>query len=152
MPEAVPADVMTSPSSTKSPRWSTSTPGKRTASSARPLADWIEGTAERFEKSLQWLYALRNTALHDGRFTSATDLLDVHAGRALVDLTLEFLGNWYRHEANAAPEHTGLTAIEAIAHLADRQQDLLTALRSGIPTRWNATRLTSPTSAGWERI
>ncbi|MBZ9645672.1 hypothetical protein [Streptomyces sp. PSKA30] len=118
---------------------------------ARLLADWIEETAARFETSLEWLYSLRNTALHDGRFTSATDLLDVHAGRALVDLTLEFLGNWYRHEANTAPEQAGLTAAKVIAHLADRQQALVTALRSGTPTRWDATRLTSPTSTGWGR-
>ena len=57
------------------------------------LAAWIEETANRFKRILDWLYVTRNTALHDGRFASATDLLDVHAGRALVDLTLEFLGN-----------------------------------------------------------
>jgi hypothetical protein len=117
----------------------------------RLLADWIEATAVRFESNLNWLYALRNTALHDGRFTSATDLLDVHAGRALADLTLEFLGNWYRHEANATPELVGLTAAEAIAQLADRQQALVAALRSGKAARWNATQLTSPTSTGWDR-
>ncbi len=115
------------------------------------LADWIDETAARFKKNLEWLYALRNTALHDGRFTSATALLDVHAGRALVDLTLEFLGNWYRHEAHAAPEQAGLTAAEVIVHLADRQQALVTALRSGTPTIWNVTRLTSPSSTGWRR-
>ncbi|MFF0036049.1 hypothetical protein ACFYRG_07465 [Streptomyces mirabilis] len=115
------------------------------------FADWIDETAARFKKNLDWLYALRNTALHDGRFVSATDLLDVHAGRALVDLTLEFMGNWYRHEVNAEPEQVGLTAVGAIAHLADRQQALVTALRSGTPTRWNVTRLTSPTSSGWRR-
>jgi hypothetical protein len=115
------------------------------------LADWIEDTAARFEKSLKWLYALRNTALHDGRFASATDLLDVHAGRALIDLTLEFLGNWYRHERNAGPEQAGLTAAGVITHLADRQQALVTALRSGTPTIWNVTRLTSPTATGWSR-
>ncbi|GAA3185337.1 hypothetical protein GCM10010451_38200 [Streptomyces virens] len=112
------------------------------------LADWIEETAARFEKNLDWLYALRNTALHDGRFTSATDLLDVHGGRALVDLTLEFLGNWYRHEGAAAPEQSGLTAREVIAHLADRQQALIAEMKSGKPTPWNVTRLTSPTPIG----
>ncbi|MFJ8034667.1 hypothetical protein [Streptomyces sp. NPDC096032] len=112
------------------------------------LADWIEETATRFKKSLDWLYALRNTALHDGRFISATDLLDVHAGRGLVDLTLEFLGNWYRHETAAAPEQTGLTAVDVIVHLAERQKTLVTALRSGAPARWSVTRLTSPTFTG----
>ncbi|MFD5013721.1 hypothetical protein [Streptomyces chartreusis] len=115
------------------------------------LADWIEETAARFKKSLDWLYALRNTALHDGRFTSTTDLLDVHAGRALVDLTLEFLGNWYRHEANATPDQSGLTAVEAIDHLAERQRALVAALRSGTPAKWNVTRLTSPASTDWRR-
>ena len=65
------------------------------------LADGSRRPRRRFKRSLDWLYVIRNTALHDGRFVSATDILDVHAGRALVDLTLEFLGNWYQHEAKA---------------------------------------------------
>ncbi|MGW6898855.1 hypothetical protein ACWGF2_19945 [Streptomyces sp. NPDC054919] len=117
----------------------------------RSLAAWIEETTRQFKNSLDWLYVIRNTALHDGRFTSATDLLDVHAGRALVDLTLEFLGNWYRHEATAAPERVGLTAVEVVAHLADRQQAVVAELRGGTRVGWNVTRLTSPTSTGWDR-
>ena len=115
------------------------------------LAAWIEETANRFKKSLDWLYVIRNTALHDGRFVSATDLLDVHAGRALVDLTLEFLGNWYQHEAKAAPEQTALPAINVIAHLATRQEEVLRKLRGGAREGWHVTRLTSPTSTGWDR-
>ncbi|MDQ0946135.1 hypothetical protein QFZ24_000058 [Streptomyces phaeochromogenes] len=110
------------------------------------LAQWIEETAERFEESLNWLYALRNTALHDGRFTSATDLLDVHTGRSLVDLTLEFLGNWYQHVATSTPEQAGMTAFEVVAHLADRQQTVIAALRGGTRVGLNVTWLTSPSS------
>lgn len=115
------------------------------------LALWIKETEVQFKKSLDWLYVLRNTALHDGRFASATDLLDVQAGRALVDLTLEFLGNWYQHEAKAAPDRVGLTAIEVIAHLAERQEQVVRELCSGNRAGWNVTRLTSPTSTGWDR-
>ncbi|MEW2570215.1 hypothetical protein [Streptomyces sp. NPDC047070] len=117
----------------------------------RSLATWITGTAGRFEKSLDWLYAIRNTALHDGRFASATDLLDIHAGRALVDLTLEFLGNWYQHAATPTPQQPGRTAVAVIAYLADRQQDVVTALEGGTRARWNVSRLTSPSSTGWDR-
>ncbi len=115
------------------------------------LSTWIEETANRFNKSLDWLYVIRNTALHDGRFESATDLLDVHAGRALVDLTLEFLGNWYQHEAKAAPEQVALPAIKVIEHLAIRQEEVLKKLRGGTREGWHVARLTSPTSTGWDR-
>lgn len=115
------------------------------------LAQWIEETAERFEKCLDWLYALRNTALHDGRFGSTTDLLDVHLGRSLVDLTLEFLGNWYQHAVTPTPEQPGMTAFEVIEHLADRQQTVLGELRRGTSAGLNVTRLTSPASDGWDR-
>jgi hypothetical protein len=115
------------------------------------LAAWIEETANRFERSLDWLYVIRNTALHDGRFASATDLLDVHAGRALVDLTLEFLGNWYQHEAKGAPGQAALPAIDVIASLATRQEEVLGKLRGGTREGWHVARLTSPTSTGWDR-
>ena len=115
------------------------------------LAAWIEETAKRFKRSLDWLYVIRNTALHDGRFVSATDLLDVHAGRALVDLTLEFLGNWYQHEAEGAPGQAALPAIDVIGLLAARQEEVLEKLRGGTREGWHVARLTSPTSTGWDR-
>ncbi|MFH8803809.1 hypothetical protein ACH4F6_30090 [Streptomyces sp. NPDC017936] len=115
------------------------------------LAAWIEKIANQFEKSLDWLYVIRNTALHDGQFVSASDLLDVHSGRALVDMTLEFLGNWFQHEDKAAPEHVALPAIRVIGHLAQRQEELLERLRGGSREGWNVARLTSPTSTGWDR-
>ncbi|MGW1762200.1 hypothetical protein [Streptomyces mirabilis] len=115
------------------------------------LATWIKGTAGRFETSLDWLYAIRNTALHDGRFASATDLLDVHAGRALVDLTLEFLGNWYQHAPTPTLEQPERTAVAVIAHLAVRQQKVVEELEGGTRAGWNVSRLTSPTSTGWDR-
>jgi hypothetical protein len=116
------------------------------------LAAWIEETANRFERSLDWLYVIRNTALHDGRFVSATDLLDVHAGHALVDLTLEFLGNWYQHETKGAPGQAALPAINVIARLAARQEEVLGKLRGGTREGWHVARLTSPTSTGWDRL
>ncbi|MFE5793348.1 hypothetical protein ACFQ8C_12335 [Streptomyces sp. NPDC056503] len=115
------------------------------------LSLWIEETADRFKKSLDWLYVIRNTALHDGRFESATDLLDVHVGRALVDLTLEFLGNWYQHGTKATPEQAALPAIKVIEHLAARQEEVLEKLRGGTREGWHVARLTSSTSTGWDR-
>ncbi|PIM67167.1 hypothetical protein CTU88_39935 [Streptomyces sp. JV178] len=115
------------------------------------LATWIERMAKQFKKSLDWLYVVRNTALHDGQFVSASDLLDVHSGRALVDMTLEFLGNWFQHEDKAAPEHAALPAIRVIGHLAQRQKEVLRRLRGGNREGWTVARLTSPTSTGWDR-
>lgn len=114
------------------------------------LADWIEDTEKRFKASLDWLYALRNTALHDGQFASTTDMLDVHAGRALVDLTLEFLGNWFGHIANT-PQQPACPAITVIGHLANRQETVIAHLRGGALDGLNVTHLTSPTSTGWDR-
>lgn len=116
------------------------------------LAKWLEDTNGRFEVNLNWLYALRNTALHDGRFTSATDMLDVHAGRALVDLTLEFLGNWYEHTSpQTVPDRARWPASEVIDHLATRHETVVAELRRGTRTGLNVTHLTSPTSNGWDR-
>lgn len=115
------------------------------------LATWITKMAGRFEEHLDWLYAVRNTALHNGRFTSATDQLDAQAGRGLVDLTLEFLGNWYRHAAGAAPDRADWTAVEVIEDLAARQEHVVKELADGIRERWNMSRLTSPTSTGRDR-
>ncbi|MFD4415434.1 hypothetical protein [Streptomyces sp. NPDC058476] len=115
------------------------------------LATWIEKIADQFKTSLDWLYVIRNTALHDGQFVSASDLLDVHSGRALVDMTLEFLGNWFQHEGNAAPEYVALPAIRVIGHLAQRQEEILRKLRGGSREGWTVARLTSPTSTGWDR-
>ncbi|MEU8795017.1 hypothetical protein [Streptomyces sp. NPDC048643] len=115
------------------------------------LAAWIEKIAKQFKTSLDWLYVIRNTALHDGQFVSASDLLDVHSGRALVDMTLEFLGNWFQHEDKAAPEHVALPAIRVIGHLAQRQEEVLSRLRGGSREGWTVARLTSPTSTGWDR-
>ncbi|MFF8957337.1 hypothetical protein [Streptomyces sp. NPDC014894] len=123
----------------------------RLADPAR-CARWLTGAEKRFAAALGWLYVLRNTALHDGRFISDTDQLDVHAGRALVDLTLEFLGNWYRHAVVHAPDRAGWSAVAVIEHLADRQLSLVAELGNGSREPWNVTRMTSPTSTGWDRV
>lgn len=115
------------------------------------LAGWIEDSARRFKEGLDWLYALRNTALHDGRFASKTDMLDAHAGCAFVDLTLEFLGNWYGQGTTVNPERAAWTAIKVIHHLAERQQFVVAKLRAGVREGLNVTHLTSPTSNGWDR-
>jgi len=115
------------------------------------LAERIKTIAGRFEMSLDWLYALRNTALHDGQYTITTDMLDVHAGRALVDLTLEFLGNWYGPAADSVPERANWTALTVISHLAERQRTVVAKLSGGTRIELNVTHLTSPTSTGWDR-
>jgi hypothetical protein len=77
-------------------------------------------------------------------------MLDVHAGRALVDLTLEVLGNWFGHTANTQ-QQPAWPAITVIDHLADRQKTVTAKLRGGTMAGLNASHLTSPTSNGLDR-
>ncbi|MBF6150377.1 hypothetical protein [Nocardia nova] len=114
------------------------------------LARWIENIAAGWKSDLDWLYSLRNTALHDGRFESSTATLDVHSGRALVDLTLELLGNW--HEQVARVGLVEKTSIAVIEELGSRQQDVLASLDRGTLTGLNVNHLTSPTSTGLDRV
>ncbi len=124
---------------------------RRMLAAPASLADWIEEIAEQFEAKLNWMYVLRNTALHDGQFEFASDVLDAHTGRTFLDLTLEFLGNWYEQSITAATDRAAWSAISVIGHLAERQQEVAAELRRGTHDRLNATHLTSPTSTGWDR-
>ncbi|MFJ8443967.1 hypothetical protein [Kitasatospora griseola] len=107
--------------------------------------EWLKDMECRFEAALEWLYATRNTALHEGRFESATGTLDAQGGRALVDLTLEFLGNWYRH----AP--AGTPAYKVVRELGKRQTTIVKRLEAKGVHSLNLTYLTSPTSTGLDR-
>ncbi|MEU3497581.1 hypothetical protein ABZ747_29330 [Kitasatospora cineracea] len=114
-------------------------------------AQWLQQTAARFEWMLDWLYVTRNLALHNGVFESAADALDVHGARALVDMTLEFLGNWYQAAVAENSDRVDWSAPEIIRHLSIRQGDIIKELKSAVALQLNAAHLTSPTSNGWDR-
>lgn len=107
--------------------------------------EWLKDMERRFEAALEWLYSTRNTALHEGRFESATGTLDAQGGRALVDLTLEFLGNWYRHAPAGTPAH------KVVCDLGKRQTAIVKKLEAKGVHSLNLTHLTSPTSTGLGR-
>ncbi|MFX4293567.1 hypothetical protein [Streptomyces bohaiensis] len=109
------------------------------------VKDWIEQVEKRFSVTLRWLKVTRNTVLHEGSFDSETGLLDAQSARALVDLTLEFLGNWYQHSEAAA------SASDVVGHLARRQKEVLAEIERSGTRSLNLTRLTSPNSSGVDR-
>ncbi|WP_328663248.1 hypothetical protein [Streptomyces sp. NBC_00328] len=114
-------------------------------SDAEATAKWIEEAEDRFKAALEWLYATRNTALHEGRFESETGTLDALGGRGLVDLTLEVLGNWYQHAS------TGDLASKVVSDLGTRQKSILDQLEVKGVRDLHLTHLTSPTSTGLDR-
>ncbi|MEY9855071.1 hypothetical protein ABH935_000670 [Catenulispora sp. GAS73] len=114
-------------------------------------ADWLEECQGRFKAMLNWLYTIRNLALHTGSFESESDELDAHGACALVDMTLEFLGNWYQAAAAHDPAKAGWSAMQIVDELSVRQQNLIKELKGATSSHLNAQYLTSPTSSGWDR-
>ena len=114
-------------------------------------ADWLEEIQGRLTAMLDWLYAVRNLALHTGSFESTSDELDAHGACALVDMALEFLGNWYQAAAVHDPAKASWSAMRIVDELSNRQQNLINELRAATCSRLNAQHLTSPTSTGWDR-
>ncbi|WP_037624147.1 hypothetical protein [Streptomyces aureus] len=114
-------------------------------SDTEATTEWIKEVEGRFKAALEWLYATRNTALHEGRFESETGTLDALGGRALVDLTLEVLGNWYQHAS------TRDQASKVVSDLGTRQKSILEDLEHKGARGLNLTHLTSPTSTGLDR-
>ncbi|MFB7428766.1 hypothetical protein ACFC0K_36400 [Streptomyces hydrogenans] len=119
-------------------------------SSPSALAGWLDHQQGVFHGLLKWMYATRNTAFHEGKFSAPADTLTAHAARSLVDMVLEFLGHWHRveHETGQTDTDTA-TVIEA---LAERKDDLVNALRSATSCRLlNVADITSPNSDCWNR-
>jgi hypothetical protein len=116
-------------------------------------ADAVDELASRFKTGLTSLYAIRNLAFHGGVFSHHGDVLLGYTGIAIVDLAMEFIGNWYTVETRTmAPGSNASTPIQVVDALAQRATKLSTDLRRATTLeRLNLTHLTSPTSNGWDR-
>jgi hypothetical protein len=82
----------------------------------------MQSQEEVFRALLYWLYATRNLSIHTGVFSGPADMQTAHAARGVVDMTLEFLGNW---RANELSRHLAQTLpLDIVRELASRRDDL----------------------------
>ncbi|MGK3094586.1 hypothetical protein ACG93S_32705 [Streptomyces sp. WAC01490] len=113
------------------------------------LAQYVQHQQEVYEATLHWLYVTRNLAFHRGQFAGPADVTSAHAGRALVDMTLEFLGNWrvLEHAAGGAP----LPATDVYEALATRYDKLISQLTASGTTshRLRVDHITGPDETWW---
>ncbi|MFJ4790968.1 hypothetical protein [Streptomyces sp. NPDC088794] len=113
------------------------------------FAQYVQHQQEVYEATLHWLYVTRNLAFHRGQFAGPADVTSAHAGRALVDMTLEFLGNWrvLEHAAGGAP----LPATDVYEALATRYDKLISQLTASGATshRLRVDHITGPDETWW---
>lgn len=116
-------------------------------------ARWMEDAADRIESTLDTLYAVRNLAFHNGAFAHHGDSSLGRAGIMLIDLTLEFLGNWRKAESRlVAPDLHLKDPLLIVERLALRQQFVIAQLNASSEARkMNVTHLTGPVTNGWDR-
>lgn len=117
---------------------------------SKALAAWLREQEETAAALLEWLYVTRNLAFHAGRFASPADTLTAHAGQAVADLTLEFLGNWRTVERRQGRRET--SAVEIYRRLAQRQDQLVARLtRAGSVRRLSVEGISGPDEKWWSR-
>lgn len=114
------------------------------------MARWLDEQQEIYHALLAWLYATRNLAFHSGQFTGPADTLTAHAARGVVDMALEFLGNWHQEQDRRG--EAGTDAVGIFRALAQRKDDLANELRHAPSCRpLNVDAITSLDSNGWDR-
>ncbi|WP_112275565.1 hypothetical protein [Lentzea terrae] len=114
------------------------------------LAGWLRELEDTAAAALEWLYVTRNLAFHAGRFTTPADELTAHAGQAIADLTLEFLGNWRTVERQRGEPET--PAVEIYRRLAQRKDQLEARLkRAGSVRRLSVEDISGPDEKWWSR-
>ncbi|SMD24186.1 hypothetical protein SAMN05660733_07659 [Lentzea albidocapillata] len=122
---------------------------------SKVLAGWLREQEDTAAALLEWLYVTRNLAFHAGRFASPADTLTAHAGQAVADLTLEFLGNWRTVERRAQKERGSrqeTSAVEIYRRLAQRQDQLVARLkRAGSVRRLSVEDISGPDEKWWSR-
>lgn len=122
---------------------------------SKVLAGWLREQEDTAAALLEWLYVTRNLAFHAGRFASPADTLTAHAGQAVADLTLEFLGNWRTVERRAQEGQRGrqeTSAVEIYRRLAQREDQLVARLkRTGSVRRLSVEDISGPDEKWWSR-
>ncbi|WP_143027895.1 hypothetical protein [Lentzea albidocapillata] len=128
---------------------------------SKVLAGWLREQEDTAAALLEWLYVTRNLAFHAGRFATPADTLTAHAGQAVADLTLEFLGNWRTverrtHKERPAQKERGgrqeTSAVEIYRRLAQRQDQLVARLRrAGSVRRLSVEDISGPDEKWWAR-
>lgn len=117
---------------------------------SKVLAAWLREQEDTAAALLEWLYVTRNLAFHAGRFASPADTLTAHAGQAVADLTLEFLGNWRTVERRQGRQET--SAVEIYRRLAQREDQLVARLkRTGSVRRLSVEDISGPDEKWWSR-
>ena len=124
---------------------------KRRLGDCGELADWLDLSRAQANQLLDSIYAARNLTVHAGVLSMPGDTVLGQGAEMMVDMTLEFIGNWYRHETK--PTGQLPSPIKVIPWLASRQELLVEAMRSqtGSAFQLNPEWLTSPSSTGWDR-
>lgn len=114
------------------------------------LADWLDDQEGVFHGLLAWLYSTRNLAFHSGQFTGTADTLTAHAARSVVDMALEFLGNWHQTQEQRNQQGTDpLTVLQELARRKDHLVDQLGRARSCRPV--NILSVTAVGSNAFDR-
>jgi hypothetical protein len=115
------------------------------------LAEWLNHQQGVFHGLLKWMYATRNMAFHNGKFTVPADELTAQAARRVIDMVLEFLGNWHKVERSAGlPESEPVGVLEELSQRRDYLDSQLRSARSCHAL--NITTISAPGSDCWNRV
>lgn len=113
-------------------------------------AEWLELTTQRMKSLLDSMYFARNRSFHSGQFSGSGVATLGQGAVLLVDMTLEFLGNWYRHDLS----DPGKSPATIVATLERRRAAIIQDLRT-LPSPaygLNISRLTSASGSNpWRR-
>ena len=78
-------------------------------------ADWLDRRESDLEAFIHALRASRNQALHAGVFAVEGDRLLSDGAASLIDMTLEFLGNWYRQRRGTTLTEVPVDIVDQLA-------------------------------------
>ena len=111
----------------------------------RQLGDWLEASRASTHGLVLAIKAARNEALHVGSSGGAGDVLLGEGARALVDVMLEFFGNWYRHSTA-----TTSGPAELVRNVGQRYDSILSHLKTGgAADSIDLAMITAPNSTGF---
>jgi len=115
------------------------------------LADWLNHQQGVFHGLLKWMYATRNMAFHNGKFAVPADDLTAQAAQGVVDMVLEFLGNWHKVQRSLGlPDSDPITVLDELSQRKDYLDSQLRVAQSCHPL--NITTISAPDSDCWNRV